>query len=721
MEKKKRRSWHNIFAMAFTFAMVMVFAGLVGKVDANAETTTCYMTIKVVDNNDEVIPHAIPFVDIWQPIGGKKYEKVRTITAQPDNKNPDGSYAIPIIWDSTIDGYEYGDPIYREGLYVATPGASADGYKTNQITNNMDPYNVGYTVDGFQLKDGNNMGEYCNESPYTLTLALYPDPDRLNDAKNGAIDRIRNYKSESDYDEDDWNITITPIINEYVELIQAVQLSSDLTIIAAENKIDGYETEAKEKLDDVATAQSKRNDKYKDYIVFNPTAESGKEPKSLAGSNGNYSIILSANDAGGQFNVSNASGIEWSAKIYSGSNNYGDIQYIQLTGGKFLNPQILPPGYSFNTNTTLEDCYVLFTPNGSTDRVKVTFDLTIVPELIKNISFDGPTVVPLERNENGKLNAIVNKVATSPSAGEYSVTVNYDSDRKDTENVEIICEDPNIAVVNDDGSITAKSTGQASFVAKAEDATGKIETRFTIEFVLSADELSAKIEAEQVDALINKLGKVSLDTERAINEARAAYNALSPNATYYVTKLDALESAEAELAALKAEKAAKDEKNAGEAAKVDALIAKLGEVTLSKESAIAEARKAYEALSPEAKAYVEKLDVLSAAETKLATLKSEAPAAAPTVKLSKITLKAKAGKGKVKLTWKKSSKAGGYIIYRATKKNGKYKQIKVIKSWKKTSFTDKKVKSKKTYYYKICPYKGTVNGPVSAAKKAKVK
>ena len=241
---------------------------------------------------------------------------------------------------------------------------------------------------------------------------------------------------------------------------------------------------------------------------------------------------------------------------------------------------------------------------------------------------------------------------------------------------------------------------------------------------MSAYELTAKGDAERVDALIDKLGKISLDTESAIMEARAAYNALSPNATYYVTKLDALESAEAELAALKAEKAAKDEKNAGEAAKVDALIAKLGEVTLSKESAIAEARKAYEALSPEAKAYVAKLDVLSAAETKLATLKSEATSAttaAPSVKLSKITLKAKVGKGKVKLTWKKSSKASGYIIYRATKKNGKYKQIKVIKSWKKTSFTDKKVKSKKTYYYKICPYKGTVNGPVSAAKKAKVK
>ena len=174
------------------------------------------------------------------------------------------------------------------------------------------------------------------------------------------------------------------------------------------------------------------------------------------------------------------------------------------------------------------------------------------------------------------------------------------------------------------------------------------------------------------------------------------------------------------------------------------MIAKLGEVTLSKESAIAEARKAYEALSPEAKAYVAKLNVLSAAETKLATLKSEeakkaaeeaaakkAAAATTatsatkqttsTVKLSKVALKVKAGKKKVKLTWKKSSKASGYIIYRATKKNGKYKQIKVIKSWKKTTFTDKKVKSKKTYFYKIRPYKGKVKGPVSAAKKVKVK
>lgn len=169
-----------------------------------------------------------------------------------------------------------------------------------------------------------------------------------------------------------------------------------------------------------------------------------------------------------------------------------------------------------------------------------------------------------------------------------------------------------------------------------------------------------------------------------------------------------------------------------DAAKVEKMIKNLGEISLAKESDVQAARAAYEKLSANAKTKISAatMAVLTSAEGKVTALKeAEAKKAqeaanaapAPTVQLDKITLKVKAGKAKATLTWKKSSKADGYIIYRATKKNGKYKQIKVIKSWKKTSFTDKKVKSKKTYYYKICSYKGTVNGPVSAAKKAKVK
>lgn len=76
----------------------------------------------------------------------------------------------------------------------------------------------------------------------------------------------------------------------------------------------------------------------------------------------------------------------------------------------------------------------------------------------------------------------------------------------------------------------------------------------------------------------------------------------------------------------------------------------------------------------------------------------------PTVKKAKsISIKSK--RGGVLLRWKRNAKMSGYKIYRSTKKKGKYKCIKTLKSNKKTSYTDKRVKSKKTYYYKIKFYK----------------
>ena len=55
-------------------------------------------------------------------------------------------------------------------------------------------------------------------------------------------------------------------------------------------------------------------------------------------------------------------------------------------------------------------------------------------------------------------------------------------------------------------------------------------------------------------------------------------------------------------------------------------------------------------------------------------------------------------KGQVKVTYNKVAGAKKYVIYRADKKNGKYKQIG---STKKTTYTDKKAKKGKTYYYKV--------------------
>lgn len=87
--------------------------------------------------------------------------------------------------------------------------------------------------------------------------------------------------------------------------------------------------------------------------------------------------------------------------------------------------------------------------------------------------------------------------------------------------------------------------------------------------------------------------------------------------------------------------------------------------------------------------------------------------------------KAKAGKKSVTLTWKKVAGANGYKVYRADKKNGKYKAVKTVSKASAVSYADKKLKTGKTYYYKIKAYR-TVDkqakySSYSAVKSAKVK
>lgn len=62
------------------------------------------------------------------------------------------------------------------------------------------------------------------------------------------------------------------------------------------------------------------------------------------------------------------------------------------------------------------------------------------------------------------------------------------------------------------------------------------------------------------------------------------------------------------------------------------------------------------------------------------------------------------GTKKAKLTWKKVSGATGYEIYRSTKKSKGFKKIKTISKVKTVSYTDKKIKANKYYYYKIRCY-----------------
>ena len=61
-------------------------------------------------------------------------------------------------------------------------------------------------------------------------------------------------------------------------------------------------------------------------------------------------------------------------------------------------------------------------------------------------------------------------------------------------------------------------------------------------------------------------------------------------------------------------------------------------------------------------------------------------------------------KKKITVKWKKVSKASGYEIHKSLKKNGKYVLEKRITKGSTIKYTDKKLKKKQKYYYKIRSY-----------------
>ena len=62
-------------------------------------------------------------------------------------------------------------------------------------------------------------------------------------------------------------------------------------------------------------------------------------------------------------------------------------------------------------------------------------------------------------------------------------------------------------------------------------------------------------------------------------------------------------------------------------------------------------------------------------------------------------------KSTAKIKWNKSSGSKGYFVLRATSKNGKYRQIAKVSGVNKRTYTDKKLKKNKSYYYIVYPYK----------------
>lgn len=78
-------------------------------------------------------------------------------------------------------------------------------------------------------------------------------------------------------------------------------------------------------------------------------------------------------------------------------------------------------------------------------------------------------------------------------------------------------------------------------------------------------------------------------------------------------------------------------------------------------------------------------------------------------------------KTSIQLNWKKVSNADGYRIYRSVSKNGSYRKIATLTKSKQTTYTDKKLKRNKKYYYKIVAYrKGTGKNTIFVSPNSKI-
>ena len=166
------------------------------------------------------------------------------------------------------------------------------------------------------------------------------------------------------------------------------------------------------------------------------------------------------------------------------------------------------------------------------------------------------------------------------------------------------------------GEVTADSGEAVQAARAAYDAltdAQKAEVK-NYDVLTAAERRLANLQAIlPVEDKIDAIGEVTLDSENAIQAARAAYDALTEEQKAEVKNYDVLTAAEARLADLQAAKP------------VEKLIDAIGEVTLASESAIQAARAAYDALTEAQKAEVRNYGVLTAAEARLANQKAAKP------------------------------------------------------------------------------------------------
>ena len=164
----------------------------------------------------------------------------------------------------------------------------------------------------------------------------------------------------------------------------------------------------------------------------------------------------------------------------------------------------------------------------------------------------------------------------------------------------------------------------AQKAAVGQENSDKLEAAVTkIAELRKAEDDSAA--AAAVDAMIERLPEkdsLTLEDKTEVQAARAAYDALTGDQKALVKNLKVLETAEDRVTEL--EKIAADQAAAKKVTdQIDALAAPEA-MTLADKAAVEQARAAYEALTKDQKAYVDHLDVLKAAEARIAELEAAA-------------------------------------------------------------------------------------------------
>lgn len=189
------------------------------------------------------------------------------------------------------------------------------------------------------------------------------------------------------------------------------------------------------------------------------------------------------------------------------------------------------------------------------------------------------------------------------------------------------------------------------------------------------------------------------------------------------------EKLEADLKASSGDNATLNEKLTQAEKERDQLKTKLSD----KEKECAKANKELEELNKKVDTLQNSLketqDKLKKAEEELKNQNNKptpSPTAAPVKKPGQVKgLKLKAGKKKVTVTYKKVSGATSYKVTYSTSKKFKKAKTATVKSGKTVKKTISKLKSKKTYYVKVCAVKKvkgkSYTGKWSAVKKVKVK